>query len=309
MIMPPCRLVLFDCTDNALLLVEITGGHVLSRHPLPWAYRPLALLAAEKEGAFLFANSPTDGALFLLGKGSELLRIPIVLPTIAAACASPSGQSLYLASTRHTLYRIDLSSNKITSLGSAPHSCSALAANGDRLYSVWETDDGSICAIHDTNGSLLAEHRLCGTIPSAKLDKETLYLPFVGDEKCGEGLHLLSAENSSSSAATIPLRPPSMRGLSAYPYSVLVQDDVIHLVSEASGTITKIDRQTNNILGSYALGRSISHLYLLPDSRFAIATSNMFADLTLLDLVNEKLLSISICPHELFHQLAIFPPA
>lgn len=309
MLLPPCRLVLFDCTDNALLLVDGSDGHILLRRILASSYRPLALLADRKRGALLAANSRTDGALFALHSDQKKpARLPFVLPPMAGACLAPDGQTLFYASTRRTLYRLDLASGKQTALGSAPSDCTSLACDEHHIYSVWETKEGSICAVHDLSGKLIAEHPLKGTIPSLSLSGSALYLPFVGDD-CGEGLYLLSADRPDSAVTTIPLRPPDLRGLSAYPYSILVRRDTVHLVSESSGTITKLDRTTHKIIGSYALGRSISSLHLLPDDRFAIATSNMFADLTLLDLVNEKLLSISICPHELFRHLVVLAPA
>lgn len=310
MLLPPCRLVLFDCTDNTLLMVDGSDGHILLRHSLASSYRPLALLADRERGALLAANSRTDGALLALRSDQKKpIRLPFVLPPLAVACLAPDGQTLFYASTRRTLYRLDLASGKQTALGSAPSDCTSLACDERHIYSVWETKEDSICAVHDLSGKLISEHPLKGTIPSLSLSGNILYLPFVGGDDCGEGLYLLSADRPESAVTTIPLRPPDLRGLSAYPYSVLVRRDTIHLVSESSGTITKLDRATHKIIGSYALGRSISSLHLLPDDRFAIATSNMFADLTLLDLVNEKLLSISICPHELFRHLVVLAPA
>lgn len=305
MLLPPCRLIVFDCTDNAILLLEGTSGYVLSRCPIPNAYRPLALLATDT-GIFFFANGRTDGTVYTL-HGKSWSRISATLPTMTAVCPSPSGRSFCLASARHTLYRLDTLSGKLSSLGSAPHTCRALT-EGTHLASVWETTSGSICALHNDDGTILSEHHLDGMIPTATMAGSTLLLPFTNSKKHGEGIHLLPTDAPSPSITTISLKPPSMRGLSADPYSVLPIGDTLHLISESSGTITKIDHRTGEVIDSYPLGRSISYLYLLPDERFAVATSNMFADLSLVDLVNEKLLSISICAHELFHQVVILDP-
>lgn len=305
MLLPPCRLVLFDRTDNALLLIEGTSGDVLSRYRIPSAYHPLALTRTDA-GIFFFANGRTDGAVYAL-HGESWSRMSATLPTMTAVCASPHRRSFYLASARHTLYRLDIPSGKLSSLGSAPHTCRALA-KGTHLASVWETTDGSICALHSTDGTILSEHHLDGTIPTATMAGSLLLLPFTGGRKHGEGIHLLPTDDMASSITTISLKSPSMRAPSADPYSVLPIGDTLCLIGESSGTITKIDRRTGEIITSYPLGRSISYLYLLPDERFAVATSNMFADLSLVDLVNEKLLSISICAHELFHQVVILGP-
>jgi len=305
MLLPPCRLVLFDCTDNALLLTESTRGEVLSRFSLPPAYRPLALLSADT-GIFFFANGKTDGIAYTLC-GTAWSRIAAPLPKMTAVCASPTEPVCYLASARHTLYRLDTRSGKLSSLGSSPYICRALV-HGTYLASVWETADGSICALHKNDGTTFSEHRLDGTIPTSMMAGSTLLCPFANGKTHGEGLHLIATDTPSPTVTTISLRPSSLRGPSTDPYSVLTIGDTLCLVSEATGTITKIARPTGEMIGSYALGRSISRLYLLPDERFAIATSNMFADLSLVDLVNEMLLTISICPHELFHQIAVLPP-
>lgn len=305
MLLPPCRLALFDRTDNALLLLDTASGDVLSRYPVPSTYRPLALFSTAK-GIFFFADGKTDSAVYTL-KGASWSRLSATLPPMTAVCPSPSGDSFYLASARHTLYRLDYPPCKLSSLGSSPHTCHALAY-GTHLASVWETDGGSICALHNTDGTVISEHRLGGTIPTMATAGTLLLLPFTGCNTHGEGLYLLPTDTADPSVTTVSLKPPSMRGLSADPYSVLALGDTLCLVNESAGTVTKIDRCTGEIIGSYSLGRSISHLYLLPDERFAVATSNMFADLSLVDLVNEKLLSISICAHELFHQIAILPP-
>ncbi len=305
MLLPPCRLVVFDSSENALLSIEGTSGHVLSRFRVPSAYRPLALLPADTAICF-FANSRTDGAVYTL-QGGSWSRLPITLPIMTAVCSAPNEEAFYLASARHTLYHLDTRSGKLTSLGSAPHTCRALA-KGIHLASVWETTEGSICALHNNDGTILSEHHLDGTIPTATIAGTALLLPFTNGKKHGEGLHLLPTDTPAPTVTTISLKSPSMRGLSIDPYSVLPTENALCLISESSGTITKLDRLTGEIIDSYSIGRSISNLYLLPDERFAVATSNMFADLSLVDLVNEKLLSVSICAHELFHQLVILPP-
>ena len=305
MLLPPCRLAVFDCTDNTLLLLDTASGAVLTRRPLPHTHRPLSLLATDR-GIFFFANGKTDGSLYEL-RHSTWARRPVTLPTMTAVCLAPNENACYLASARHTLYRLDLASDRLTALGSSPYPCRALAY-GAHLASVWETSDGTVCAIHNKDATMRSEHRLDGTVPTGTMTDTRLLLPFSNGKECGEGLHIIKTDASTFSVRTISLKPPSMRGITADPYSVLSLDDTIFLIGESTGTVTKIDARTGNITGAYTLGRSISHLYLLPDKRFAIATSNMFADLTLIDLVNEKLLSISICSHELFHQLAVLPP-
>ena len=305
MLLPPCRLAVFDCTDNALLLLSAKSGDVLTRRLLPHTYRPLALPTTDK-GIFFFANGRAESSVYEL-RQNTWARLPLTLPTLTAVCSVPGENTCYLASAHNTLYRLDLDSQKLTALGSSPHICRALS-HGTHLASVWETEDGTVCAIHNKDGTTLSEHRLDGTIATASTAGSMLLLPFTNGKECGEGLHIIMTDIPAPAVTTISLKAPSMRGITADPYSILAIGDTLCLIGESTGTITKIDGRTGDITGAYTLGRSISHLYLLPDERFAIATSNMFADLSLVDLVNEKLLSISICSHELFHQLAILPP-
>lgn len=305
MLLPPCRLAVFDCTDNALLLLHAASGDVLARRPLPHTHRPLALCSARR-GVFFFANGRADGSVYELRQNTWARR-PVTLPTMTAVCPARDENACYLASARGTLYRLDFASQKLTALGSSPYLCRALVC-GDHLASVWETEDGTVCAIHNRDGTLLSEHRLDGTTATATMAGASILCPFTNGKECGEGLHIIKTDAPFPTVTTVSLKAPSMRGITADPYSVLAIGDTLCLIGESTGTITKLNGRTGDITGSYTLGRSISHLYLLPDERFAIATSNMFADLSLVDLVNEKLLSISICSHELFHQLAILPP-
>jgi len=87
--------------------------------------------------------------------------------------------------------------------------------------------------------------------------------------------------------------------------AVAPDGNTAYVVNEDSGSITVVDLSTTDITGHISIGRSISNLTILPDCRFAVATSNMFADLALIDLVNERLLSVTASTHEILSPIII----
>lgn len=299
-------LVLFDMTDHALVCVELPHGHILHRARLACDEQPLALLI---DGCriYLFANSRTHGTLYTLSDDCDrLVRASGILPSAEQVCLSPDGTSLYLSSHSHRIYRFLLSEGKLTSLISSDTACLALACQDDCLYTVRESPFGSIFACYDQSGTPLYEHLLSGVVTTLCLKDDICYLPFVKSRLHGEGLYLFDLANTTE-ITTISLGTRASPTMSVYPYSVLTSPDVIYLVCENGAAVTCIDAHTHRIEGSIFLGRSITRLYALPDSRFALATSNMFADLLLVDLVNRRLLTLSLCSHELFHQLIVLP--
>lgn len=297
-------LVLIDMTDHALVLVSLATGQILHRISLPLDRQPLALLATKNGRIYLFANGRTNSALYLLSDTQErLICLAHALPLADHVSLSPNGTTLYLACARR-IYRFDFTAIKLTSFADTSAPC-LLGADNDRLYSARPTTDGTLFCHYAPDGTLLNSYLLSGTVTTLHLQDDTCYLPFVQSHLHGEGLYRICLSADPPSVATIPVQEYGKRALSAYPYSVLLADDIIYLACESAATITRIDARTNQIIDCICLGRSISNLYALPDSRFALATSNMFADLVVVDLVNCRLLTLSICPHELFHHLLV----
>lgn len=298
-------LILFDMTDHALLPVNLADGQVLCRMPLPAGEHPLAIFALESH-IYLFANRPSSGILYTADTTDGTLSpLPVTLPPATCVCPSPHHHLLYLATTRR-LYRLDLTAHRLTALSAtAPY---ALVADCNHLYTVSDHTDGTLLHCYDHDGTLLRQHLLSGTVTTLHAQDDICYLPFTESRLHGEGLYLFYPQRQPP-LTTISLQPHTTRGLTAYPYGLLIQDDVLYLSAESAATITRINRHTQEVIDCIPLGHSISNLYPLPDSRFALASSNMFADLVLIDLVNNRLLSLSSCPHEIFPRLMVLPPA
>lgn len=297
-------LTLFDLTDHALVLVEFESGRVLRRLALPREQEILALWRAESGDIFLFTNNRTCGTLYMLSDDqSRLIERGSFLPLAHNVCLSPSNTSLYLAGLRHS-YRFDLVGARLTALN-ALDAPTCIAADNDHWYTACPQKDGTRLSVYDKSGAICFQHLLSGSVTTLHRQDDFCYLPFVQSPLHGEGLYILRP--ATAEITTVPVTMQTVRALSAYPYSVLVQNDIIYLTCENAATITRIDAHTHRIIDCIPLGRSITHLYPLTDPRFAIATSNMFADLVLIDLVNRRLLTLSLCPHELFHQLAVLP--
>lgn len=299
-------LMLFDMTDHALLSVNLADGQALCRMPLPAGEQPLSIFAHER-CIRLFANRPSNGILYTADTTDGTLSpMPITLPPATCVCTVPHHSLLYLATARR-LYRLDLSTRHLTAL-SATALPYALIADCNHLYAVSDRTDGTLLHAYTHDGTLLSEHLLSGTVTTLHAQDGICYLPFTESRLHGEGLYILCPQNQPT-LTTISLQPHTLRGLTAYPYGLLIQDDILYLSAESASTITRINRHTQEVIDCIPLGHSISNLYPLPDNRFALATSNMFADLVLIDLINNRLLSLSNCPHEIFPRLMVLPPA
>lgn len=298
-------LILFDMTDHALLPVNLSDGQILCRMPLPAGEHPLAVFASNRR-ICLFANRPSSGFLYTADTTDGTLSpLPVTLPPATCVCPSPH-HLLYLATARR-LYRLDLTTHRLTALSTAaiPY---AIIADCNHLYAVSDHADGTLLHCYDHDGTLVSHHLLSGTVTTLHAQDNVCYLPFTESRLHGEGLYIFCPQ-SQPTLTTISLQPHTTRGLTAYPYGLLIQKDLLYLSAESAATITRINRHTQEVIDCIPLGHSISNLYPLPDNRFALASSNMFADLVLIDLVNNRLLSLSSCPHEIFPRLMVLPPA
>lgn len=298
-------LALFDMTEHALVLVSLEEGHVLHRFCLDGAMRPLAL-SAHGDRVYLLATNTINTALYTLSSVQPCLDcLTCTLPAAEHVCLAPDTASLYLSGKRH-IWHLDLQSLQLTDL-IAIDQPAHIATGKDRLYCSVTTTNGTLFSMHTLDGTRIDEHLLSGIVTTLRTQDNIGYLPFTQSPLHGEGLYILDLASSPPTVTTVSVAPRSARALSAYPYSVLIQNDIIYLVCEGIATITRIDAHTHRLLDCIPLGHSITNLYALPDPRFALATSNMFADLLLVDLINARLLTLSICPHEIFRQLAVLP--
>lgn len=291
---PPCKFIAVDLAESAVHLLDNASEEALGSFPLPKGTLPVAL-ACSSGKICLAARAGSEGSLYIVNpQAPQMYRLPLALPPPLQFAADSALQCAYCVAEDATLYRLDLaalSSQAIAQPSDA--ACSGIALDNGKVFTAWEADSGEgVLAVFSGAGEFLYEYKIPG-VPTNLLARDGVaYLTFTDSKVYGEGLALI-AENELPRYITIH-SPETTNALHAYPCSVTIDDkkNAAYVVNEDSGSVTVIDLSAETVSGSFSVGRSITNLYLLPDRRFALATSNMFADLSLLDLVNQKLLSI-----------------
>jgi YVTN family beta-propeller protein len=178
------------------------------------------------------------------------------------------------------------------------------------VYTVWQHEDNGILAIFSLDGQLLDERLLLGLPTNLTQSEQYLFIPFTAAQTGDEGLWLLTKTLPAVPPTTIPLHHCANEAdFRTYPCYVAVTPDeaLAYVVHEDSANISVIDIASASVSGYIPVGRSLSCMALLPNAQFAVAGSYMFADLSLIDLVNRRLLSLTDGERELFGQIAVIP--
>lgn len=309
----PYKLLLIDATAHALLLVDGAKSEVLAELAYPDGYVPTALALAPDANRAYLATAGNNGSGWLLVADLHSLSFcpsPMEIPHPMQFTLTPDGAAAYLADPGGMLYAVDTAAMTLTSLGQPENaSCVGIAADSQKVYTAWEHQNSGSIAIFSHRGQLIQEHAIAGIPTNIALNGAQILVPFTANSFTGEGLAIFDqAKPDGSIPSVITIQCPlHTNGLKAYPCSVTVAPDrhSAYVINEDSGSITKLDLKLAEVTGNITLGRSISNLYILPDPRFAVATSNMFADLALIDLVNERLLSVTTSPNEILSCLAV----
>lgn len=312
----PFNLLLLDALIHSLLLVNGLTGDALAIMEYPAEFTPAGLcLTSNNAKAYIPAVSKSgDGAIFIANlENYSLYRLPIELPHPMQFALAPDDITIYFTTPDSTLYILNTMTFELKKCGQAGHeslSCVGLAASTEGIYSAWEYENCGILAIFNPDGQLIGEHRINGIPTNIIYDKNgTLMMPFTSNGHCGEGLFILRIRKDVKPAVITVQCSECSHSNGAYPCQVAVSPDgqTAYVVNEDSGTVTLVDIRNAVVIDHFSLGRSISSLVILPDSRFAVASSNMFGDLALIDLVNGRLLSMSDGQSELLGSIAVLP--
>lgn len=291
---PPCKFIAVDLAESAAYLLDNTTQDAFGRFPLPKGSVPAGISLGEGK-LCLAVRSSGEGSLYIISPPSaQMYRLPLSFAPPLQFAADGALQCAYCVAEDATLYRLDLVALTSQALAQpADATCTGIAVADGKVFTAWETDDGEgVLTVFAAAGEFLYEYKIPG-IPTNLLVRDgAAYLTFTDSKIYGEGLACI-AENELPRYITIH-SPETANALRAYPCSVTIDSvqNRAYVVNEDSGSVTIVDLRSESVSGSFSVGRSITNLYLLPDRRFALATSNMFADLSLLDLVNQKLLSI-----------------
>ena len=311
----PYKLLVVDTESSAILLTEGKSGEILAEWPFEIECTPLDIQINQAESiAYIPAmNREGRGVLFTLPlPAGQLRQMPLDLPPIERFAIGPQAGQAVLATRDGALFLLDIENRKLTLFGSSgsPTACVGLAIDHDAVYTIWQHEGNGILAVFSPAGQLLDERLLHGLPTNLSQSKQYLFIPFTAAQTGDEGLWLLTKTLPASPPTTIPLHHCASEAVfRTYPCYVAVTPDetLAYVVHEDSASISVIDIASASVSGYIPVGRSLSCLALLPNAQFAVAGSYMFADLSLIDLVNRRLLSLTDGERELFGQIAVIP--
>lgn len=313
------QLLVIDDTSHALLLVDGKQGEILAEMAYPSEYTPTELvLTLDQTKAYMPAiGTSGKGALWVANlEQQSIYRLPIELPPPTQFTLSPEGTCAYIADPNGGLYALSLSTLSLKSWGNpAEASCVGLVANHIAIYSVWEHDNQGSLAIFDATGQLLHEHPILGIPTNVILDVNNhILVPFTSASFKKEGIMIFTlTEPSDILPAGITsqccLYPKDLKPPAAYPSHIATwpTESIAYVVNEESASITVIDIPTTTILRDIEVGHSISCLHILPGGTLGIATSHTLGNLSIIDLENGRLLSVTNTKRELLGYIAIIP--
>jgi len=313
------QLLVIDDTTHSLLLVDSPNGKIIAEIPYPSGLTPTELfLTPDFTKAYLpVVGKNGSGALLVANlEKRSIYRLPMKLPPPIQFTLGADGKWAYLSDPDGTLYALDIPTMSLKNLGNpANATCVGLAADHDAVYSVWELSDQGTLAVFNLKGQLIGEHTLPGIPTNITLDAcGHIFIPFTTTNFTIEGVLCFTKTTSDDGTpAVLPaercIYPYSTSPAAAYPSHVATWPDehLAYVVNEENSSITVIDSNTAAILRHIDIGRSISCLHILPGGDLGIATSHIFADLSMIDLRNGRLLATTDTKRELLAYMAIIP--
>jgi len=243
----------------------------------------------------------------------SLYCLPITIPYPAQFILPKTATLIaYLAEPCGNLHRLDLTTMSLELLGApaVKASCVGLAADADAIYTAWEHQAGGTIMGLGTDGTITWQYDIAGIPTNIILAENRLIVPFTNTAFTSEGVALFDLSKKCPSPAVVTIQCPSCpSGLAAYPcHAALAADNkTAYIVNEDGASVFVIDLETAQVIDRLTIGRSLSRLYLLPDNHSAIGTSNLFADLSLLDLTDGSLLAVTNTKRQLLSTIAILP--
>jgi DNA-binding beta-propeller fold protein YncE len=290
------KMIIIDLLKNMLLFIDQRNAAIFAQLNYPEQEIPVALeYNSEQQKACLITKNGNKGSLFIINVTTpKIYRLPIEFPAPLQCAITSTFNFAYFIDDKSTLYCLDMTALTITPIGQPDDaSCVGIAFADDKIYTAWETKENGSIAVLKTNGDFLAEYQLEGIPTNICIYQEKILVPFTESQVYGEGVAIFTEDS-------LPIylsfqTPQSVKALRAYPCNITINPstNTAYIINEDSSSLTMVDLTSNSISGAFSIGRSITNLYLLPNPNFAIATSNMFADLSVIDLVNQRLISMS----------------
>jgi len=313
------QLLVIDDTSHSLLLVDSPNGEIIAEMPYPSGLTPTELfLTPNFTKAYMPAVGKNGSGTLLVANLAQrsIYRLPMKLPQPIQFTLSPDATWAYFTDPDSTLYALDIPTMSLKKLGSPTKAtCVGLAADHNAVYCVWELKDQGTLTVFDLKGQLKNEHTLPGIPTNITLDASgRIFIPFTTTNFTIEGIMCFNKNQSEDNTPTVItaercIYPYSTSPSAAYPSHVAICPDehLAYIVNEENSSITVIDSNTAAIIRHIEIGRSISCLHILPGGDYGIATSHIFADLSMIDLRNGRLIATTDTKRELLAYIAVIP--
>ncbi|MDF2876039.1 MAG: hypothetical protein K0R22_2722 [Sporomusa sp.] len=305
-----------DAATHTVFVADGPSGEILTELAFSPELSPTELAVTPDYTKAYLPCANTNGKNEILAVNLTnwtLYSLPMTIPYPAQfVLQETSATFAYLAEPCGALHRFDLTTMSSQSLGApaVKASCVGLAADAERIYTAWEHHAGGTIMELDTNGNIAWQYDIAGIPTNIILSDSRLIVPFTNTAFTGEGVALFNLSKKRRSPAVVTIQCPSCpSSLAAYPCHAAVAADnqTAYIVNEDGASIFVINLNTAQIIDRLAIGRSLSRLYLIPDTHLAIGTSNLFADLSLIDLASGPLLAVTNTKRQLLSSIAILP--
>ncbi|SMD09137.1 YncE family protein [Sporomusa malonica] len=314
--MKPYKLLAVDAATHAIIIADGLSGEIVTELAYSPELSPTELVVTpDYTKAYLpcAATNGKNGILAVNLTSLSLYRLPISIPYPAQfVLPETSATTAYLAEPCGALYRLDLTTMSSQALGApaTKSSCVGLAADAEKIYAAWEHHAGGTVMELAPDGTISWQYDIAGIPTNIILAANRLIVPFTNTAFTGEGVALFNLSKKRTSPAVVTIQCPSCpSSLAAYPCHAAVAPDnqTAYIVNEDGASIFVINLNTAQIVDRLAIGRSLSRLYLIPGTELAIGTSNLFADLSLIDLASGPLLAVTNTKRQLLSTIAILP--
>lgn len=315
------NILAIDALHKTVFCASGITGEIIWETPYPAAYT-ITELTIDRSTLKVYlpaVDSTGHGALFIIDLADRALqKMPLELPHPLQFALLPEKQTAYLVDAENTLHAIDLAALSITAWGSPlgeEIACVGLEANSLGLYTAWEQGPSGVALAFDFQGNLLYQQELPGIPTNIILGSDgQILIPFTTVNYTKEGIILIKQNRDPADENTpaVITTKCCLCSNTASPYAIYPSHAAIapdghtsYIVNEESASLTVFDLTTATITGHIQIGRSISYLHILPGGKFGLASSHMFADLCLIDLVNGRLLSTTNSAREILGYIAV----
>ncbi|MBP2650390.1 MAG: hypothetical protein H6Q74_1215 [Firmicutes bacterium] len=298
--LPTHRLLVVDDISKAILLVSNPSGKIVAEQPLPHGFSLVDITVNYdlNEAYLALAGNGGSGLLASFSLNTLVCSNEFAIPHPAQFTRLPTSHTFILADPDGHLYLTSAAKEPIVlDKPDGAGCCVGLVATESLIYGVWEAIGGGVLGMFDITGHQLYK-RFFGATPTNLIADQhgRLFIPFTISPFSGEGLVVLSCQALDDFSNTIITQCQHCSATApVYPIHVVItaSGNTAYIANEEAGHINIVDLQARHTVGIISLGQSVSRLGLLPGENFAIASSNMFANLCLIDLVNKRLVAFT----------------